>query len=286
MKTLLAIDGGGLFGVGVANWLPKLRWKFDYYAGTSVGSILAACYACGIEPLRVQEMFNGDLPKRIFTKPGFPQILNPLRPAIYDNAEAKRVLREVFGDARVKDTMFPIVIVAWNYEKRKEKVFTHRFNGEYFLRDAVLASMSAPTYFPAVKIIDAKGNESILGDGGLCGNDPSLAGIAAMRDDGMRTRDIKCLSVCTGGVPREKRLNVVTQAGWLGVVVDAVTLGNAGYTSYGVSHVLDERYLRVSPEGLPSGSLDDFGLVPAIRRAWEGYNHLEAFNFLNRAATP
>jgi patatin-like phospholipase/acyl hydrolase len=43
MKTLLAIDGGGLFGVGVANWVPRLKWKFDYYAGTSVGSILAAC---------------------------------------------------------------------------------------------------------------------------------------------------------------------------------------------------------------------------------------------------
>jgi predicted acylesterase/phospholipase RssA len=166
MKTLLAIDGGGLFGVGVANWLPKLKWKFDYYAGTSVGSILAACYACGMEPLKVQEMFNSNLPKRIFTKPGFPQSLNLLRPSIYDNAEAKKVLKEVFGDKKIKDTIFPIIIVAWNYVKRKEKVFTHKFNSEYFLRDAVLASMSAPTYFPVAKIKDENGDESMLGDGG------------------------------------------------------------------------------------------------------------------------
>jgi patatin-like phospholipase/acyl hydrolase len=283
MKTLLAVDGGGLFGVGVANWVPRLKWKFDYYAGTSVGSILAACYACGIEPLKVQEMFNGDLPKKIFTKPGFPYNLNPLRPATYDNVEAKKVLKDVFGDTKVKDTAFPIVIVAWNYEKRKEKVFTHKFNSEYFLRDAVLASMSAPTYFPVAKIKDENGNENMLGDGGVCGNDPSLAGIAAMRDDAIKTKDIKCLSICTGGVPKEKKLSVSTQAGWLPVVIDVITLGNVGYTSYGVSHVLDERYLRVCPKDLPSGSLDDFSLVPKIRKAWEEYSHLEAFNFLNRA---
>jgi hypothetical protein len=48
-----------------------------------------------------------------------------------------------------------------------------------------------------------------------------------------------------------------------------------------VSHVLDNRYLRACPKDLPSGDLDDFSLVPKIRKAWEGYSHLEAFNFLN-----
>jgi hypothetical protein len=76
---------------------------------------------------------------------------------------------------------------------------------------------------------------------------------------------------------------VHTKAGWLPVVVDVITLGNVGYTSYGVSHVLDNRYLRVCPRDLPSGDLDDFSLVPKIRKAWEGYSHLEAFNFLNSA---
>jgi len=118
MKTLLAIDGGGLFGIGVANWMPKLEnWKFDYYAGTSVGSILAACYATGMEPLEI---------------------------------------------------------------------------------------------------------------------------------------------------------------------IDIITVGNARYTSYGVRHLLDEekRYLRVSPDTLPSGSLDDFDLVPKIKKVWEEWDHLEALEFL------
>ena len=110
MKTLLAIDGGGLFGIGVANWIPKLEnFVFDYYAGTSVGSILAACYVVGMESKDVQEKFNGELPWRIFTK---PRSINPLRPAVYDDKGAKEVLKEIFGDIRVGDTKYPLVIVA------------------------------------------------------------------------------------------------------------------------------------------------------------------------------
>ncbi|MCL2144139.1 MAG: patatin-like phospholipase family protein [Endomicrobia bacterium] len=283
MKTLLSIDGGGLFGVGVANWVPKLdNWKFDYYAGTSVGAILAACYASGKKPSEVQDLFNGDLPKKMFTKPGFPQNLNPLRPYVYGNKEAKKILKGVFGDTKVKDTEFPLVIVAWNYEKRKEKVFTRKFNGDYLLRDAVLASMSAPYYFPAALIKDENSKEEKLGDGGVCGNDPSLAGIAAMRDDGIIVKNIKCLSVGTTGTPKEKKLNVSASIGWLSVITDVITVGNAEYTSYGISRLLEHnnRYLRVAPDNLPSGSMDDFNLLAKIKKVWSEWDHLKALSFL------
>jgi predicted acylesterase/phospholipase RssA len=291
LKILLAIDGGGLFGVGVADWVPKLGndRRFDYYAGTSVGSILAACYAIGLEPLKVQKMFNSGLAKRIFTKPGPPECLNPMRPAIYSNNEAKKVLLEVFEDRQVKDVDYPLVIVAWNYGKRREKVFTsEKCNNTYLLREAVLASMSAPTFFPVLKLKDDKGENEWLGDGGVCGNDPSLAGISAMRDISVvrstpiQTRHIKCLSIGTPGVPKEKKkFNVLSRLGWLPVIVDVITQGNVSYTSYGVSRLLGERYLRVSPTTLPEGSMDDFKLVPAIKEAWARWDHLEAVGFLS-----
>lgn len=316
MKTLLAIDGGGLFGVGVANWIPKLEnHEFDYYAGTSVGSILAACYAIGMSPAEVREKFNSDLPKRIFTKfesdkktqdeafKIFNDLLNPvirdnkeangiidliiqllkkiLRPAIYDNKEAEIVFEEIFKDIRVKDTKSKLTIVAWNYEKRKEKVFTHEYNGDYLLRDAVLASMSAPTYFPVAILKNEKGEEEKLGDGGVCGNDPSLAGISAMRDDGIATKDIKCLSISTTGAPKAKELDISSKLDWLPVITDIITLGNVGYTSYGVKHLLpNENYLRVEPEDLPSGSMDNFELIPDIKRVWENYDCSKALAFL------
>ena len=281
IKTLLAIDGGGLFGAGVANWLPKLEdYQFDYYAGTSVGSILAASLAFGLKSSEIKDMFNSGLPKRIFTKPGLPQRLNPLRPATYDNEEAKKVLREVFGDTQVKQTKYPLIIVAWNYERKREKVFTHKYNSSYLLRDAVLASISAPTYFPPVKLKNEKGNFQMLGDGGVCGNDPSLAGISAMRDDDIQTRHIKCLSIGTTGKPVKEELNVPNKLSWLPVIINVITKGNVGYTSYGVKRILQERYMRIFPDTLPNGSMDDFKLIPKIIEAWEKIDPAQALEFL------
>lgn len=281
IKTLLAIDGGGLFGAGVANWIPKLGdYQFDYYAGTSVGSILASCFAIGLKASEVRDMFNGEMPRKIFTTPGFPKNLNPLRAATYDNVEAKKVLREVFGDIQVGQTKHPLIIVAWNYERKREKVFTHKYNSHYLLRDAVLASISAPTYFPPVKLKNERGNFQMLGDGGVCGNDPSLAGISSMRDDNIQTRHIKCLSIGTTGKPVKSPLNVGTKLAWLPVIIGVITKGNVGYTSYGVKRILQERYMRISPDSLPNGDMDDFKLIPKIKNVWENYEHLSAVEFL------
>jgi len=288
LKTLLAIDGGGLFGVGVADWMPKLGGRtFDYYAGTSVGAILAACYATGMEPPEVRDMFNSGLAKRIFTKPRLPASLNPLRPAVYDNREAKRVLREVFGDTQVKDTKYPLIILAWNYGKRREKVFTSfKHNSTYLLRDAVLASISAPTFFPVVKLKDENGKDEWLGDGVLCGNNPSFAGISAMRDEKIQTEHIKCLSIGTRGDPQEStKFNVPNKLGWQPVIIDVIIFGSVGYTSYAAERLLGEkRYLRISPTNLPDGSMDDFKLVPKIKKAWEEYDHSKAVRFLDGTA--
>jgi patatin-like phospholipase/acyl hydrolase len=43
--------------------------------------------------------------------------------------------------------------------------------------DAVQASISAPTYFPIFELKNpATSNADQLGYGGVCGNDPSMAG--------------------------------------------------------------------------------------------------------------
>jgi len=286
MKTLLAIDSGGLFGVGVANWIPKLgNFKFDYYAGISVGSILATCYAFGMEPEKVRESFNSDFPQRLFVKPGFPQCLNPLRAAVYSNKGAKELLKEVFGDAKVKDAKYPLIIVAWNYEKRKEKIFTRKFNGDYLVRDAILASISAPTYFPFAIIKNEKQVSEKLGDGVVCGNDSSLAGMAAMKDDGIKTTDIKCLSIGPIGMQKEKKVDVYTKSDWVPVIVDIITLGNASYNSYAARRLLDDstdnkKFLRITPNTLPQCYLDDFSMLSKIKEAWEAWDHLEAVSFL------
>ncbi|MDR2580516.1 MAG: patatin-like phospholipase family protein [Fibromonadaceae bacterium] len=283
MKTLLSIDGGGLFGVGVANWLPKLagNWKFDCYAGTSVGSILAACYATGMSPAEVQKLFNSDLPKKMFTKEGGVKGLAGL--ANYTTKGARDALASVFGDMKVSEVKHPLVIVAWNYNMNKEKVFSQSSNSSYLLRDAVLASISAPTYFRPLKLKNEEGKEEQLGDGGVCGNDPSLAGITEMlKKQKVDIKDIKCLSIGTTGEPREKKIKISTIKDWIPILTDVITLGNVAYTSYCVRHILGNRYLKVSPDALPRGSMDNFKLVPKIKEAWEKHPEKEALNFLRK----
>ena len=283
MKTLLSIDGGGLFGIGVANWLPKLagNWKFDCYAGTSVGSILAACYAIGMSPKEVQELFNSKLPEKIFTKEG--GIKGAVKLASYKTGPARDALAGVFGDMKVSKVKNPLVIVAWNYNKNKEKVFSQTSNGSYLLRDAVLASMSAPTYFRPLKLKDEDGKEEQLGDGGVCGNDPSLAGITELlKAKKADIKEVKCLSISTGGEPKEKSIKISSIKDWIPILTDAVTLGNVGYTSYCVRHILGDRYLRISPKDLPSGSMDNFKLVPKIKEAWLKHPEKEALSFLKK----
>jgi len=91
-QTLLSINGGGLYGVGVANWLTKLHpaWKPDYIAGTSAGAIIGSLIAIGKSYKVIADMFNGDLPKKMFSKPSFPKSILPTG-YTYDNVEAKKV---------------------------------------------------------------------------------------------------------------------------------------------------------------------------------------------------
>jgi len=286
IHNLLSINGGGLYGVGVANWLTKFdpKWKPDYIAGTSAGAIIGSLIAIGKSYKVIADMFNGDLPKKIFSKPSFPKNLLPTG-YTYDNVEAKKVLKDHFGDLKVKDTKIPIILVAWNYSKKKAKVFTHKYNSEYFLRDAVLASMSAPTYFPICELKDpATGKTDQLGDGGVCGNDPSIAGIAAIREDKIegqtiRVSDIRCLSLATSGWPEEKKINPGSTVSWLPLVVDILTIGNADYSSHCARQMLSNSYMQVIPK-IPQSSLDDFKLIPKIRDSWMAVDAQPAIDFL------
>jgi len=281
MKTLLSIDGGGIFGVGVASWLSKFHpaWKPDYVAGTSVGSIIAALIAVGKSYKVISNMFQGDLVKRIFTKPNFPFNLLPTG-YTYDNKEAKKVFQEVFGDWKLKDCKIPLIIVAWNYEKRQPKVFTHKHNQEYFIRDAVLASISAPTYFPIAEIKDEKGVVEQLGDGGVCANDPSMAAYAAMREDGLHNPDIRILSIGTSGTPKTGKIDPDTTIGWLPIIIDTLTLGNSGYSQYAMCSILGDRLMRVAQD-MPKGDLDDLKLIPKIKAAWDNVSEKKAVAFVN-----
>jgi len=80
-------------------------------------------------------------------------------------------------------------------------------------------------------------------------------------------------------------VNVFTKSGWIPVIVDIITLGNASYNSYAARRLLDDspdnkKFLRITPNTLPQCYLDDFSSLSKIREAWETWDHSEAVSFL------
>jgi hypothetical protein len=108
-----------------------------------------------------------------------------------------------------------------------------------------------------------------------------MAGIAAMREDGIVISNIRCLSIATAGWPGDKKISPSSLAGWLPIIIDTLTLGNAGYGSYCASQILGERYRQIVPASLPKGGLDDVKLMPKIRDAWMKEDAAEAARFLS-----
>ena len=60
---ILSIDGGGVFGAIPAYLLRNIDTsKFDAYAGTSIGSVLALSYALGNDPIELYNKFMKQIP--------------------------------------------------------------------------------------------------------------------------------------------------------------------------------------------------------------------------------
>lgn len=205
---ILAIDGGGFRGVYPAHILKRIEdefdvdWRkdFDLIAGTSTGSIIAASLALGISASEVVEIYKNH-GTDIFKKPLLPR--KGLIRSRYENSGLRDVLGLLFKGAKLGDIEVPLILPATDIGNGCVHVFKSTYHNEFFrdkdvlVADAVLASCSAPTYFPP---IITKGNDPyLLADGGLWANSPSLvAAIDAKKRLGANLEDLRVLSIGTG----------------------------------------------------------------------------------------
>lgn len=202
---ILAIDGGGFRGVYAAYILKKIQdefsvsWgeTFDLIVGTSTGAILAAGLVVGVDANEILDLYrlHGKkiFKKRLFRKSGFFC-------SRYDNDHLKAQLHEVFGDKKLGEISFPLILPATDIGNGGVHVFKSGYDREFvrdkdvLVADAVLASCSAPTFFDPVRV-----GQYILADGGLWANNPSLvAAIDAKRRLGIDLKDVYILSLGTG----------------------------------------------------------------------------------------
>ena len=184
---ILSIDGGGIRGVVPAHILSRISKKlgidiadhFDMIAGTSTGAIIAAGIACGKAPEQFVSLYKENGPN-IFTgvKSLWPEILKPMLHSRYCNKPLGELLKDILGDIRLGDINKPLILPATDIGQGRVHVFKSCYSKEFIrdpevlVRDAVLASCAAPSYFDPARV-----SEYLLADGGLWANNPSLVAV-------------------------------------------------------------------------------------------------------------
>lgn len=121
-KLGLALGGGGFRGIGHIGALKafeELGIKFDYVAGTSVGSIVGSLYAIGKSADEMIEMVK-NLKKKEVTKGSIPFI----KPAKSERLED--VLNRMYGDILVfSELKTPLSVVCTDLKTGKEVDFDY-----------------------------------------------------------------------------------------------------------------------------------------------------------------
>lgn len=202
---ILAVDGGGFRGVYPAHLLSRIEaeWGVDWpqhfslIAGTSTGSIIAAGLAAKIRAADLLDLYKKH-GHSIFR--GRPFCRLGLLGSRYRNTALKAALAELFGEAKLGELPTPLIIPATDIANGCVHVLKSAYDPGFvrdrniLVRDAVLASCSAPTYFDPCRL-----DQYILSDGGLWANSPGLvAAIDAKRRLGVSLDRLRVLSLGTG----------------------------------------------------------------------------------------
>lgn len=211
---ILSIDGGGIRGVYPAHILKCFEEKlginllesFDMIAGTSTGAIIAAGVACNIRAAEMVNMYKehgADIFKKKKSRIPFKKqstATQLMLESVYESSSLSDVLNGVFNDITLGQVAKPLILPATDVGNGGVHVFKSAYDPTFIrdrsvkVRDAVLASCSAPTFFDPHKV-----NEYLLSDGGLWANNPALvAAIDAQKRLGINYDDIQVVSIGTG----------------------------------------------------------------------------------------
>jgi NTE family protein len=143
-KITVALGGGGLKGfahIGVLRQLEKEGYQIAAVAGTSVGGIIGALYACGYSTFEIEALAE---------KLKFPQIFNRDSndaPSLIGLQGLYKLLSAEIGDKTFADTRLPFAVTAVDSQAGREVILD---SGK--LITAIKATIAIPGIFPSVKI--------------------------------------------------------------------------------------------------------------------------------------
>jgi patatin-like phospholipase/acyl hydrolase len=267
---ILSLDGGGIRGVLTASILeriektqPGFMAKFDLFAGTSTGGILALALAAGYTPTEARLLYE-ELGAQVFKDSRWDNFfdvnipgLGPLRGAQYSNVPLKSVVEKKFGSLKLKDLPKKVLISSFDLDNESKDPakprswkpkFFHNYpgpdsDGEELVVDTALYTSAAPTFFPVY--------HGYI-DGGVIANNPSLCALAqAMSEKGANQplRSLRLLSVGTGYNPqymqgKDEDWGLIQ---WAPHLVSLMLEGSQGTAEYQCRQILGKHFRRINP---------------------------------------
>ncbi len=193
----LVLSGGGALGIahlGILHDLEKCHIVPSEIVGTSMGGIIGACMAIGMNEEEIHQQINR-----------FGGLFNWLKfsftgNAVVDNEKIAKIFDGIFGDKKMSETSIPLKLIATNLKNGHKKVFSYA--DDVCIKDAVLATMAIPGIFEEHTI-----DGEVYGDGFLCEN----LGIDEATYDNVLAVDVLGKNAFNGDMPDNffKTMNVL-----------------------------------------------------------------------------
>lgn len=196
------MDGGGVRVLAGVVFLKKLEIAsgkkitdiFDFYIGTSAGGVSALCLACLQMDAEELDEFWSEANISLTMSKSFWDNATVFQTKPKYNAEGKHsVLNKYFGEKLLSASVKPVVVTAYDVEKRQPRLLRSYSDTTISASKAATATSAAPIYYPTEQVEDG----SWLIDGGIVANNPSLIGYVEATKF-FNTKNIRVLSIGTG----------------------------------------------------------------------------------------
>jgi predicted acylesterase/phospholipase RssA len=265
MINILAIDGGGMRGIIPAMLLAEIEDRtgqpiahfFDLVAGTSTGGILALGLTVPkhrsapiYSARQLVEMYEREGP-HIFSRSIWHKLtaFNNLHHPKYSTSGIEEVLRQYFGDARLRDAATRVLITSYEVERSFPFFFRsakarEREDYDFPARDVARATSAAPTYFKPMKMLTGTiADHYTLIDGGVFANNPAACALVEARTAHPEAGDFLMVSLGTGesnlSLPYDQAKNWGL-ARWAAPILDVVFDGVSRTVDYQLRQLLPE----------------------------------------------
>jgi len=229
---------------------------FDLIAGTSTGGIIALGLAiprCPGAPLysanRFVELYEHE-GRRIFSR-SFARAMfavDNLTWKKYSCQGIEGVLKEYFGDSRLRDAVTDVLVTSYEIERRFPFFFKSAnartwADYDFLARDVARATSAAPSYFEPMKISSGTNSEYYtLIDGGVFANNPAACALVEARST-FGGPEYLVVSLGTGSLMRSLPLMLAKYWGaarWAKPLLDIVFDGVSSTVDYQLKELLPQ----------------------------------------------